>query len=151
VIHEQPRVFVHRDYHSRNLMIVQNTYLGIIDFQGAKWGPLTYDVVSLVRDCYIDWPTTQVTQWLQIMQERLWENLKIPRVSDDCFQRWCDFTGLQRHLKAMGQFTRKYLVDQNTYYLADLPRVQNYVAQVCARYSELTEFNHLLTELTCAR
>lgn len=145
---EQPRVFVHRDFHSRNLMVRADDRFGLLDFQGAKWGPMTYDLVSLLRDCYIDWSTEQVSAWVEQMHTQLWSMRSEPPASAATFQRWFDITGLQRHLKVLGQFARKALNENNQRYLADMPRVQNYVYQVCERYPELASFYELLKQVS---
>ncbi|MGZ5076241.1 MAG: aminoglycoside phosphotransferase family protein [Methylobacter sp.] len=142
---EQPRVCVHRDYHSRNLMVLDSDSPGVIDFQDAVIGPITYDLVSLLRDCYIAWPEQQVEQWRNDYFERLREAGLI-----DCsparFKRWFDLMGLQRHLKAIGIFSRLHLRDGKSNYLADIPRTLNYVTAVCAAYPELAEFNGFLND-----
>lgn len=144
---QQPQVFVHRDYHSRNLMLQPDDTLGILDFQGAKIGPICYDLVSLIKGCYIDWPIAQVEQWALAMQPRLWQQIEAEPVSQQQFLRWLDLTGLQRHLKVLGQFARKMISEKNDSYMPDMPRVLNYVTQVCQRYPELKEFYQLLASL----
>ncbi len=140
---EQPVICVHRDYHSRNLMVLDSDSPGVIDFQDAVIGPITYDLVSLLRDCYIAWPEQQVDQWMTQYFERLRQadivNCDLPR-----FKRWFDLMGLQRHLKAIGIFSRLHLRDSKSGYLNDIPRTLNYVAMVCAAYPELSEFNDFL-------
>jgi aminoglycoside/choline kinase family phosphotransferase len=142
---EQPQVCVHRDYHSRNLMVLKNHELGIIDFQDAVIGPITYDLVSLLRDCYIHWPTAWVERWVYQYYLQL---LQAKQVSVDFkqFKRWFDLIGLQRHLKAIGIFSRLHLRDTKSSYLADIPRTLNYVKQVCASYPELADFNLYLQQ-----
>lgn len=143
---EQPVTCVHRDYHSRNLMILSNNGPGIIDFQDAVIGPITYDLVSLLRDCYIAWPEQQVESWLNRYYQRLLQAGLI-----DCelsqFKRWFDLMGMQRHLKAIGIFSRLHLRDGKSNYLKDIPRTLNYVIGVCAAYPELSDFGRLLAEL----
>jgi aminoglycoside/choline kinase family phosphotransferase len=140
---EQPFVCVHRDYHSRNLMILEVNSPGVIDFQDAVIGPITYDLVSLLRDCYIAWPEQQVDQWRNCYFERLRETDMI-----DCsatqFKRWFDLMGLQRHLKAIGIFSRLHLRDGKSGYLSDIPRTLNYISTVCSTYPELAEFHTFL-------
>lgn len=140
---EQPQVFVHRDYHSRNLMVLDDDELGIIDFQGAVVGPVTYDIVSLLKDCYIDWPETQRQQWLQNAHAALVER-NVTSVDYETFLRWFDLTGLQRHLKVLGLFARLAMADHNEKYLSDLPRVLYYVQQVFERYPELAALKKLM-------
>lgn len=136
--HEQPTVFVHRDYHSRNIMLCEDGELGILDFQDALYGPVTYDLVSLLRDCYIAWPQSQIENWVRYFYEKqVSEN---PSFSDDfsTFLRWFDWMGLQRHLKCLGIFSRLYYRDHKSGYLKDIPRVQHYAISICDRYPELT-------------
>ena len=130
----QPTVLVHRDFHSRNLMPQADGALGLIDFQDAVIGPVTYDLVSLLRDCYIRWQPEQVEAWaleyLQ-MQQRCG---KLVDVEPQQFLRWFDLMGLQRHIKVLGTFARLYLRDQKPSYLADLPLVIRYVQEMLSRY-----------------
>ena len=139
----QPQVFTHRDYHSRNLMVLDNGRVGILDFQDALWGPVTYDLVSLLRDCYIDWPQENVTFWAKGFCQQL-QARGVIDVDFSQFMRWFDWMGLQRHLKAIFIFARKYLRDQNDSYLEDIPRALQYVKAVVARYPELKDCNRLL-------
>lgn len=141
---QQPQVVVHRDYHSRNLMWLQDANPGVIDFQDAVIGPVSYDVVSLLRDCYIAWPQQQVWEWLRRYYQRLFDAGLIA-VEFSQFQRWFDLTGLQRHLKAVGIFARLKLRDGKPNYLADIPRTLTYIKDVAARYPELEAFHHYLT------
>ncbi len=140
---EQPRTCVHRDYHSRNLMVLDSDSPGVIDFQDAVIGPITYDLVSLLRDCYIAWPEQQVEQWRLNYFERL-QQASLIQCSPAQFKRWFDLMGLQRHLKAIGIFSRLHLRDGKSNYLGDIPRTLNYVTTVCASYPELAEFNNFL-------
>ncbi len=140
---EQPRTCVHRDYHSRNLMVLEDNSPGIIDFQDAVIGPITYDVVSLLRDCYIAWPKQQVEQWRTGYFGRLLQ-AGLVNCSPAQFNRWFDLMGLQRHLKAIGIFSRLHLRDGKPNYLGDIPRTLNYVTTVCAAYPELAPFHAFL-------
>lgn len=140
---EQPVACVHRDYHSRNLMILDNDSPGIIDFQDAVIGPISYDLVSLLRDCYIVWPEAQVAQWRDDYFERI-KQAGLIDCSPAQFKRWFDLMGLQRHLKAIGIFSRLHLRDGKPNYLNDIPRTLNYVADICATYPELAELNNFL-------
>ncbi|MFI3137369.1 MAG: phosphotransferase [Methylococcaceae bacterium] len=142
---EQPRSCVHRDYHSRNLMVLAGNLPGVIDFQDAVIGPITYDLVSLLRDCYIAWPEQQVEQWQVNYFERL-RQAGLVNCSQAQFKRWFDLMGLQRHLKAIGIFSRLHLRDGKSNYLGDIPRTLNYVTTVCATYPELAAFNDFLHE-----
>jgi aminoglycoside/choline kinase family phosphotransferase len=142
---EQPRTFVHRDYHSRNLMVLDNDSPGIIDFQDAVSGPVTYDLVSLLRDCYIAWPEQQIEQWRLGYFERL-QRAGIVDCTSAQFKRWFDLMGMQRHLKAIGIFSRLHLRDGKSNYLADIPRTLNYITAVCETYPEFADFNAFLQE-----
>ncbi len=142
---EQPKVCVHRDYHSRNLMFLTNDSPGIIDFQDAVIGPITYDLVSLLRDCYITWSPELIEQWRSEYYQRLIA-LKLITVTPEQFKRWFDLMGLQRHLKAIGIFSRLHLRDGKSSYLNDIPRTLAYVISVCADYPELSSFSVFLEE-----
>lgn len=140
---EQPVTCVHRDYHSRNLMVLNDDSPGVIDFQDAVIGPITYDLVSLLRDCYIAWPQQQVGQWMTRYYDRLLQ-AELISCSPARFKRWFDLMGLQRHLKAVGIFSRLHLRDGKSNYLNDIPRTLNYVTTVCATYPEFNEFSDFL-------
>ncbi len=131
---EQPPVVVHRDFHSRNLMLCEQGELAVIDFQDAVYGPLTYDLVSLLRDCYIRWPAQRVSDWALAYRARLLERGLPAGPDPDRFLRWFDLMGLQRHLKVLGTFARLYLRDGKPGYLRDLPLVIDYVREILARY-----------------
>ncbi len=134
---DQPRVFVHRDYHSRNLMFTPQDNPGIIDFQDAVQGPVTYDLVSLLRDCYIRWPRARVEAWaLDYLREAQAAGI-VTDVADETWLRWFDWMGVQRHLKAAGIFARLDLRDGKPGYLGDIPRTLGYVREVAGRYAEL--------------
>jgi aminoglycoside/choline kinase family phosphotransferase len=143
---EQPRVFVHRDYHSRNLMVTTQNNPGILDFQDAVHGPVTYDLVSLLRDCYIAWPKVQVEQWVTLHYDALTRagliQAELPQ-----FRRWFDWMGMQRHLKAVGIFSRLRYRDRKPGYMKDIPRTINYVFEVSELYPELQPFRELLDRL----
>ncbi len=139
----QPQVCVHRDFHSRNLMVLEQDGPGVIDFQDAVIGPISYDVVSLLRDCYIRWPQHQVESWARAYYRRLID-AEMLDVDFERFMRWFDWMGLQRHLKAVGIFARLHLRDNKSSYLADIPRTMSYINEVCAAYPELAEFHDFL-------
>jgi N-acetylmuramate 1-kinase len=143
----QPPVFVHRDFHSRNLMVMGKGNPGIIDFQGALYGPITYDVVSLLRDAYIQWDEEMVLDWAI----RYWEKAKragLPVNPDiDSFYRDFEFMGLQRHLKILGIFARLAHRDGKTDYLNDIPLVLDYVRKTAQRYNVLIPLLRLLDTL----
>lgn len=128
--HEQPQVLVHRDFHSRNL-IYTNNKVAVIDFQDALWGPLTYDLVSLYRDCYIDWPIEIVQAWVFHYFERS-KIQNIIRSDLDFYQYWHWFLGmtLQRNFKTIGIFCRLFLRDGKPVYLNDIPRTFSYASCV---------------------
>lgn len=137
----QPQVGMHRDFHSRNLMIQPDQSLAVIDFQDAVIGPLSYDVVSLLRDCYVRWPDDLVAQLRDEFYANMLDSGVMPaEFSLAQFRRGFDWTGLQRHLKVCGIFARLYHRDQKSGYLADLPRVVGYVRDCIVSYPELTEF-----------
>lgn len=142
---EQPQVSVHRDYHSRNLMVSAHNP-GILDFQDAVVGPVTYDLVSLLRDCYIAWPREQVEQWLLGYHDIAVDHGILRGRQEERFLRWFDLMGVQRHLKASGIFARLNHRDGKPGYLDDIPRTLAYVAEVSGRYPELQPFLHLLEE-----
>jgi aminoglycoside/choline kinase family phosphotransferase len=143
---EQPRVFVHRDYHSRNLMVTTENNPGILDFQDAMHGPVTYDLVSLLRDCYIAWPKVQVEQWLAEHYDLL-TGAGLIQASLPQFRQWFDWMGMQRHLKAIGIFSRLRYRDRKPGYIQDIPRTINYVFEVSEQYPELQAFRELLDRL----
>ncbi|UCB55439.1 MAG: phosphotransferase [Thiotrichales bacterium] len=132
---EQPQVFVHRDYHSRNLMLVDSNNPGVIDYQDAVIGPVTYDLVSLLKDCYIEWPREKIEYWLDEYLQLT--SIDIP-VDRQRFIRWFDLMGVQRHLKVLGIFARLNYRDGKSQYLNDLPLTLQYVLDSCHRYEELS-------------
>lgn len=136
---QQPKVCVHRDYHSRNLMITESQNPGVLDFQDAVIGPITYDLVSLLKDCYIAWPQEKIEAWVDYYCRQ-------SEIQSDSFMRWFDWMGMQRHLKAIGIFSRLNLRDQKPGYLNDIPRTLNYVIQTAEFYPELTDFKHFLEQ-----
>lgn len=142
----QPRVWVHRDFHSRNLMVCDDDNPGILDFQDAVIGPVTYDLVSLLRDCYIAWPAARVTAWAKGHWAALRADGLMAEVSAEQYLRWFDFMGAQRHLKAIGIFARLNYRDGKPGYLPDIPRTLRYVLEVSARYPELAPLHRLLLE-----
>jgi aminoglycoside/choline kinase family phosphotransferase len=141
----QPRVFVHRDYHSRNLMVT-SPGPGILDFQDAVYGPITYDLVSLFKDAYIRWDEERILDWLI----RYWEQarkLQLPVASSFAdFYRDFEWMGVQRHLKVLGIFSRLNYRDGKSGYLNDIPLVADYLRKACERYRELNPLLTLLDE-----
>ncbi len=136
----QPQVFVHRDFHSRNLLTTENE-MATIDFQGALWGPVTYDLVSLLRDCYLRWPQEKVQHWALDFYHKQKARSAITASSEE-FIKWFDWMGLQRHIKVLGIFARLHLRDNKHHYLRDLPLVIRYLLEVSSSYPELTEFTN---------
>lgn len=141
---EQPQVFVHRDYHSRNLMICKDNNPGVIDYQDAVIGPITYDLVSLFKDCYIEWPREKVELWLELYLARITPARLIDKATLLC---WFDLMGVQRHLKVLGIFARLNYRDGKTQYLDDLPLTLKYVIDTCADYEQLQPLKNLLNEI----
>jgi len=142
----QPQHTVHRDYHSRNLMVLgESMEPGILDFQDAVVGPITYDLVSLLRDCYIAWPNDKMEKWVKDYYE-MSKELRLHDANWRIFQRWFDLMGLQRHLKASGIFSRLSVRDNKQGYLADIPLTLQYIAEVSSRYKEMAALHRLLTE-----
>jgi aminoglycoside/choline kinase family phosphotransferase len=142
----QPQVFVHRDYHSRNLMVTRDRNPGVIDFQDAVCGPIGYDLVSLLKDCYISWPRERVERWVNSYRDLL--ATQGARVARDArhFIRWFDLIGVQRHIKVLGIFARLWYRDGKNGYLRDLPLTLEYVRDTCKRYPELADFSRLVEQ-----
>ncbi len=143
---QQPHVFVHRDYHSRNLTWQPNQEPGILDFQDAVLGPISYDLVSLLRDCYIQWPQERIVTWVKYYCETMRKKGLLTEISDEEFLRWFDLMGIQRHLKASGIFARLWLRDGKQGYLKDIPRTLNYIIETSGRYPELQELESKQTD-----
>jgi aminoglycoside/choline kinase family phosphotransferase len=140
-VRQQPQVGMHRDYHSRNIML-QEEELKVIDFQDAVIGPVTYDAVSLLRDCYIRWPEEAVNELMLIHYNQAIEAQLLPAdVSFMQYQRWFDLMGLQRHIKAAGIFARLNYRDGKPAYMADIPLTLEYIRDIAGRYPELSAFS----------
>lgn len=143
----QAPVYVHRDYHSRNLMVMNKGNPGILDFQDAVYGPITYDLVSLLRDAYIQWDEELILDWVI----RYWERARragLPVSHDvDAFYRDFEFMGLQRHLKVLGIFARLYHRDGKDGYVNDMPMVMDYTRKTAYRYKEFAPLIRLLDTL----
>src|ERR1700744_4975179 len=143
----QPTVFVHRDFHSRNLMVVADRNPGIIDFQDALRGPVGYDLVSLLKDCYISWPRSRVEGWVR--DYRLMMHAQASHsagINDAQMLRWFDVIGIQRHLKVLGIFARLWYRDGKSGYLDDLPLTLRYVVDACAGFPQLRELREFLQQ-----
>ncbi len=143
----QPRVYVHRDWHSRNLMVTGQDNPGVLDFQDAVYGPITYDLVSIYKDAYIRWDEDRVLDWVV----RYWEAARkagLPVAADfGEFYRDFEWMGVQRHIKVLGIFARLYHRDGKSGYLKDMPLVMDYLRRACERYVGLRPFLYLLDEL----
>ena len=146
---QQPQVFVHRDYHSRNLMVLPARGPGIIDFQDALAGPVGYDLASIFKDCYIRWPRERVEAWvLAHRQALLGQGARRLAGADDAeFLRWFDLVSVQRHIKILGIFARLWWRDGKSGYLADLPLTVEYLQDSCRRYAELAALGQWLEQV----
>ena len=141
-IDEIPKKFIHRDYHSRNLMLLEKGNPGVLDYQDAITGPITYDLVSLLKDCYIKWDDELIKK----MSKTYFQRLDM-ETSFDVFNYWFDITGLQRHLKAIGIFSRLNYRDNKPAYMNDIPRTLSYIRETVCKYDELKEIKLVLDEL----
>ncbi len=147
----QPQVYVHRDWHSRNLMVIESGQTGenpgVLDFQDAVYGPITYDLASIYKDAYIRWEEDRILDWLV----RYWEAARqagLPVNADfGEFYRDFEWMGVQRHIKVLGIFARLCYRDGKTAYLKDMPRVLDYLRKACARYNGLGDFLRLLDDI----
>jgi len=154
---QQPQVFIHRDYHSRNLMVLDKHHVkvggcasteisrtasnnlnlenpGVIDYQDAMLGPISYDLVSLLRDCYIQWPNKKIAKWILGYKKQAEDAGLMNKVPDATFIQWFDYMGLQRHIKVLGIFARLNHRDGKAHYLDDLPLTLHYVMEVANKY-----------------
>ena len=136
---------MHRDYHSRNLLVTRESNPGILDFQDAVRGAVTYDAVSLLKDCYVAWPRERVIGWLLPYRRQLIDAGFELGADESEFIRWFDLMGLQRHIKVLGIFARLFYRDGKPGYLKDLPRVLAYTHEAAARYPETAEFAAFLS------
>jgi len=140
----QPKVPVHRDYHSRNLLVTDGDERpGVIDFQDAVMGPVTYDLVSLLKDCYVQWPHERVQNWLESYRQSSL-NASLHSADAVTFRQWFELMGMQRHLKAAGIFARLALRDGKQDYLNDIPRTLGYLCSASARQPALRPFHDWL-------
>jgi aminoglycoside/choline kinase family phosphotransferase len=142
VLCQPQNIFVHRDYHSRNIMLTCDDELGIIDYQDAMNGAITYDLVSLLKDCYIAYEREEIE--LLALEFRDKKGLD---ASDAEFLKWFDFMGMQRHMKVLGVFSRLYLRDGKDGYLKDIPLTLKYTLDAASRYEETKELSYLLKEV----
>lgn len=143
---QQPQVLVHRDYHSRNLLLTEDKNPGIIDYQDAVHGPITYDLVSLLRDCYIRWPPEQVDAWLQTYADQAMQAGLIDQAQHAQMPLWFDLMGVQRHLKASGIFARLHHRDGKSRYLADIPRTLGYIVEVGQRQPAIASLGNFIQQ-----
>ncbi len=143
---QQPQVFVHRDYHSRNLMYVPDRNPGILDYQDAVLGPVSYDLASLLKDCYIQWPRDLMDNFAIAYYQQAREAGLVADMSKQDFLRAYDLMGVQRHLKASGIFARLWQRDGKKAYLADIPRTLSYITQVAADYPELQQLSNFIQQ-----
>ncbi|MGH8196387.1 MAG: aminoglycoside phosphotransferase family protein [Woeseiaceae bacterium] len=146
----QPPVFVHRDYHSRNLMVTAADNPGVLDFQDAVVGPFTYDLVSLLKDCYIKWPAEQVRAWAMDFYSGIDADVHEHMTADE-FMRSFDLMGVQRHLKAAGIFARLKERDGKSSYMDDVPRTLQYITDIAPRYDELSFLSRWIDEQVLPR
>ncbi len=143
VVLSQPQgVFVHRDFHSRNIMITPLDEVAVIDYQDARVGAITYDLVSLLRDCYIAFDSKEIEKLALVFKDK-----KGLDVDDAAFIRWFDFMGLQRHIKILGIFARLHLRDGKDAYLEDIPQTLKYMKEVSAKYEEMKPLLQLFEKL----
>ena len=140
---KQVQVFAHRDYHSRNIMISKRGELGIIDFQDAVLGPITYDLVSLLRDCYIELSENEIRHWLEVVYQRL-INENLLDISYEKFEVDFDLMGCQRHLKAIGIFSRLKHRDGKPNYMKDVPRTLGYLKKISKKYDVLEPLHNFV-------
>lgn len=143
VLSQPQNVFVHRDFHSRNIMLSSPNELGIIDYQDAMNGAITYDLVSLLKDCYIEFPRKEIEELALLFAHK-----KGLHVKDEEFIKWFDFMGMQRHIKVLGIFSRLHLRDGKEGYLKDIPRTLHYVIETASRYNETQEFAKFLRQFS---
>ena len=148
---QQPKVFVHRDFHSRNLMVTKENNPGVIDYQDAVYGPISYDLVSILKDCYIKWPKEEIDKWVDFYLNKLYEEKAQYRINRDEFVRWFDLMGVQRHLKASGIFARLSHRDGKHNFLEDIPRTLSYILDLKETYEELQPICIILEELILPR
>ena len=145
IILEIPATFVHRDFHSRNLMITDSNNPGVLDYQDALIGPITYDAVSLLKDCYVNWDKKLIAEMLSTYYKKIKADYN--NIEFDEFSFWFDVVGLQRHFKAIGIFSRLNYRDNKITFMRDIPRTYKYVDEVINKYTELTSVKEMLNEM----
>ena len=139
-----PQTFVHRDFHSRNLLVTNTNNPGVIDYQDAVVGPVTYDLVSLLKDCYVTWDDGLIEDMLESFFNRI-KSSNVNNISD--FRYWFDMTGLQRHIKAIGIFSRLNYRDNKGDYLKDIPRTYSYIKKILKKYKDLSTMDEIFSSL----
>ncbi len=142
----QPKVTMHRDFHSRNIMVLNDGSLGVIDFQDAVVGPITYDIVSLLRDCYTRWPEDVIQPLFKTFCQLMSKQYDLDHVSETQWQQWFDLMGLQRHLKASGIFCRLFYRDNKSSYLKDIPLTLSYIEDISGHYPQLSFLHQLIKD-----
>ena len=145
IILEIPTTFVHRDFHSRNLMITDSNNPGVLDYQDALIGPITYDAVSLLKDCYVNWDKKLITEMLSTYYKKIKADYN--NIEFDEFSFWFDVVGLQRHFKAIGIFSRLNYRDNKITFMEDIPRTYKYVDEVVNKYTELISVKEMLNDM----
>ena len=145
IILEIPTTFVHRDFHSRNLMVTNSNNPGVLDYQDALIGPITYDAVSLLKDCYVNWDKKLIAEMLSTYYKKIKADYN--NIEFDEFSFWFDVVGLQRHFKAIGIFSRLNYRDNKITFMQDIPRTYKYVDEIVNKYTELTSVKEILNEM----
>jgi len=145
IILEIPTTFVHRDFHSRNLMVTDSNNPGVLDYQDALIGPITYDAVSLLKDCYVNWDKKLIAEMLSTYYKKIKADYN--NIEFDEFNFWFDVVGLQRHFKAIGIFSRLNYRDNKITFMQDIPRTCKYVDEVVNKYTELTSVKEMLNDM----
>ena len=147
---QQPYVWVHRDYHSRNLMVTSEHNPGVLDFQDAVIGPVSYDLASLLKDCYIAWPRERIEAWVESYRRQA-QDAGVDVGDRGQLLQWFDLMGVQRHIKVFGIFARLNIRDGKPGYLQDIPRIMEYVLEVVRRVPQLQPLRRLLEEQVVPR
>ncbi|MBS0352070.1 MAG: phosphotransferase [Proteobacteria bacterium] len=141
---DQPITCVHYDYHCKNLMLLADNKPGVLDFQDAVWGPITFDLMSLVRDCYVDWPNSMVLAWIQQFHRAVLQSATVCTEDPTLWQKWCDYSSAVRHIKCIGQFAHFHITGYSSEYLMYIPRVVRYLKEVAVVYPEMASLAKLL-------
>lgn len=147
----QEQVLVHRDFHCRNLLVTEENNPGIIDYQDMVIGPITYDLASIFKDCYIEWPREKVEQWVLDFQQLALEKKLTSQTCPKQWLKWFDLMSAQRHLKVLGIFCRLYYRDGKDQYLTDLHLTYKYLVNTCELHPELCELASILEQHACTK